>query len=60
MSEVVRTDVDGAVAHVVLNRPEAMNAITVELGAQLERSLRQVADDESVRVIVVRGLPESY
>jgi enoyl-CoA hydratase/carnithine racemase len=46
---------EGAVGHVTLNRPEAMNAITVELGALLERSLRDLAADDTVRVIVVRG-----
>src|SRR5436190_11898108 len=55
MSEVVRTEVTGAVAHVLLNRPEAMNAITVELGAQLERSLSRLGDDKSVHVIILRG-----
>lgn len=39
--------------HIVLNRPQAMNAITVELGLQLERALRELAG--LVNVIVIRG-----
>ncbi len=52
-ADVVRTRVDGGVGHIVLNRPEAMNAITVELGAELERALLRLADQ--VNVILVRG-----
>lgn len=44
---------DGAVGHILLNRPRAMNAITVELGLRLEQALKDLAG--SVHVIVVRG-----
>ncbi|WP_243769652.1 enoyl-CoA hydratase/isomerase family protein [Amycolatopsis acidicola] len=44
---------DGAIGRIVLNRPDAMNAITVELGRQLEEALRELA--ESAAVIVIRG-----
>src|SRR5258708_5141440 len=49
----VLTRRDGAVGHVVLNRPWAMNAITVGLAQELERALLAAADD--VGVIVLRG-----
>ncbi|MFJ9562846.1 enoyl-CoA hydratase/isomerase family protein [Streptomyces fuscichromogenes] len=51
--EIVLVSRDGPVGHVVLNRPEAMNAITVELGRRLEEALRELAP--SVAVILVRG-----
>lgn len=51
--EVVCTDIVGAVGHIVLNRPDAMNAITVELGRELEKALDKLAD--SVTTIVIRG-----
>ncbi|MER5538904.1 enoyl-CoA hydratase/isomerase family protein [Streptomyces mirabilis] len=53
VTQVVRSHVDGAVGHVVLDRPKAMNAITVDLGAQLERALTEVAS--AARVILIRG-----
>lgn len=53
MTPVVRTRVDGKVGHVVLDRPQARNSITVQLGLELERALRELA--ESVHVIVIRG-----
>jgi enoyl-CoA hydratase/carnithine racemase len=50
---VVRTSQDGEVGHLLLDRPGAMNAITVELGRQLEAALTELA--ASVTVIVIRG-----
>jgi len=58
LSAVVLTRVDGRVGHAVLNRPEAMNAITVELGRELEASLRELAGE--AEVIVVRGAGENF
>lgn len=52
-SIVVSARADGPVGHIVLDRPEAMNAITVELGRQLENALCELA--ETVTVIVIRG-----
>ncbi|AJE80438.1 enoyl-CoA hydratase/isomerase family protein [Streptomyces albus] len=50
---VVRTSVHGDIGHVLLDRPTAMNAITVAMGRQLEQALTDLAP--SVSVIVVRG-----
>jgi len=50
---VVETRVDGGVGTVLLNRPQARNAITVQLGLELGRALRELA--ESARVILIRG-----
>jgi enoyl-CoA hydratase/carnithine racemase len=49
----VVTTVDGRIARITLNRPEAMNAITIALGRALERALAAAAEDADV--IVVRG-----
>ncbi|MEZ2391941.1 enoyl-CoA hydratase/isomerase family protein [bacterium RCC_150] len=43
----------GPVGHILLDRPDAMNAITVELGRQLEEALVSLAPQ--VSVIVIRG-----
>jgi enoyl-CoA hydratase/carnithine racemase len=53
VTDVVLTRVEGRVGHVVLNRPEALNAITTELARELERALRELADVADV--IVIRG-----
>lgn len=53
MTEPVLLDVAGRVATVTLNRPEQRNAITVALGAALERALHDAAG--AAHVIVIRG-----
>lgn len=50
---VIRTSLEGKVGWILLDRPEAMNAITVELGAQLERALTGLAEEADV--LVIRG-----
>jgi enoyl-CoA hydratase/carnithine racemase len=53
---VVKSHVAGQVGHVLLNRPEARNAITVELAAALADAVGYLAADESVRVILLAHL----
>ncbi len=52
---VVLTSVAEGIGRITLNRPEALNAITVELGAQLEAALRDLGSRADVHVILVRG-----
>jgi enoyl-CoA hydratase/carnithine racemase len=53
MSEPVLISRDGDVGTVTLNRPEAYNAITIELARSLARALDDLVED--VNVIVIRG-----
>ncbi len=46
------------VVRLLLNRPKAYNALSMELLARLEEELLQLADDPKARVIVVRGAGE--
>ena len=55
MSDLILVQRDGAVATVVLNRPEKLNAMTKDMWGRLGDALRALSDDESVRCIVVRG-----
>jgi enoyl-CoA hydratase/carnithine racemase len=50
--EVERRD---AVAWITLNRPHVINAINQEIRAEVPRLLRELDDDPTVRIIVVRG-----
>lgn len=52
---VVETRIEDHVGHVVLNRPEVMNAINLELAEQLEETLLALSLDDAVHVIAVRG-----
>lgn len=47
--------VDGAVAHLVINRPERRNALTWELVGAMRDSLAAADADPAVRVVVLRG-----
>ena len=55
MSDTVLLEKKGGVAHVVLNRPDRMNSLTVELMETLSTSLREVGDDPEVRCVVLTG-----
>jgi 2-(1,2-epoxy-1,2-dihydrophenyl)acetyl-CoA isomerase len=55
-----RDDQVPAVAIVTLNRPQRRNSLTVELKEALRDTLRAVADDESVRAVVLTALGKSF
>ncbi|MBL8688053.1 MAG: enoyl-CoA hydratase/isomerase family protein [Rhodospirillaceae bacterium] len=46
------------VATVMLNRPEAMNAIDPETEAELKRCLAEISADDAIRVAIVTGAGE--
>src|SRR5947209_3192226 len=49
---------DGPLARLTLNRPEALNAVSLEMRDLLWTYLQAVRDDPDVRVIVLRGAGE--
>jgi enoyl-CoA hydratase/carnithine racemase len=49
---------DGLVAEIMLNRPEAMNAISSELAAQLTRACTDIAAAAQVRAVVLSAAGE--
>jgi enoyl-CoA hydratase/carnithine racemase len=49
----VRVERDGAVATLVLDRPQARNALSVELMTELERELEAVAGDPTIKVVIL-------
>jgi enoyl-CoA hydratase/carnithine racemase len=55
MGELVETSVDGQVALLRLNRPEARNALSPELMAELAGELERLDPDPEVRCIVIAG-----
>lgn len=46
---------DGPVLEIVLNRPDARNAITFEMEDELDKLLNIAAGDDDVRVVTLRG-----
>lgn len=52
---LVTIERDGAVAVVTLNRPEAMNALSSALRAELAAAMVELDTDDSVRAVVLTG-----
>jgi 2-(1,2-epoxy-1,2-dihydrophenyl)acetyl-CoA isomerase len=53
-------DIDGGVATITLNRPEAMNSLTVEMKVALLAALRQAGSDSSVRAVILTGAGRGF
>jgi len=51
---------DGEIATLTLNRPEKLNALNVELVAALRDALAELALDERIRLVVVRGAGRAF
>lgn len=45
---------------IVLNRPEKKNALTSQLLTRLAETLEEIRDDESIRVVVIKGAGEVF
>jgi 2-(1,2-epoxy-1,2-dihydrophenyl)acetyl-CoA isomerase len=56
----VAVAVDGAIGTVTLNRPDKLNAFTVEMVGELSDALGQLARAEAVRVIVLTGAGRAF
>jgi enoyl-CoA hydratase/carnithine racemase len=52
---VLLTEVRDQVGRITLNRPEQMNALTVELGGALHRAIEDMGSRDDVAVVLIRG-----
>jgi enoyl-CoA hydratase/carnithine racemase len=55
MSDPIYVTRDGAIATVVLNRPEKLNAISVAMSRRLREIMEECDRDETLRCVVLRG-----
>ncbi len=53
--EPVRYEVNGPVAHIIMNRPKYNNAQNSQMTYALDAAFRRAVDDDDIRVIVLRG-----
>ena len=60
MSSVVKTEQDGNVRTIILNRPDKMNAISDELGWAVVSAVEEAAQDDSVWVIAMIGAGNAF
>ena len=57
---LVEFELDGNIAVVTLNRPEARNAINPEVGVRLAEAWQEVKDNDRVRVAVLTGRGSAF
>jgi 2-(1,2-epoxy-1,2-dihydrophenyl)acetyl-CoA isomerase len=56
----VALEIGGGVAHLTLDRPEARNAVSLELARDLYEATSLLAGDESVRAVLLRGRGDNF
>jgi 2-(1,2-epoxy-1,2-dihydrophenyl)acetyl-CoA isomerase len=60
VTDSVRSDLEGAVARITLNRPEARNALTAEMKSALLEALRQAGSSPQVRAVLITGAGQAF
>ena len=53
--QTIKYDINERILTITLNRPEQMNAFTVEMANELEHAFYRASDDDNVAAIVVTG-----
>ena len=48
------------VATITLNRPDAMNALTIQMNGEMQQALKDADDDQSVRCILLTGAGRGF
>ena len=53
MANTLETRLDGPILWITISRPEAMNAYTAEMGAELAAAFRHADAEDSIRVVIL-------
>jgi 2-(1,2-epoxy-1,2-dihydrophenyl)acetyl-CoA isomerase len=56
----VRLDIDSGIATITLNRPEAFNALDMQLAREFHETVVACSEDDTVRVVVVTGSGKAF
>ncbi|MGO9062916.1 MAG: enoyl-CoA hydratase-related protein [Candidatus Binataceae bacterium] len=59
-SEQILVEIKDSIATLTLNRPEKLNAITGQMGRELDQAYYDLDNDDEVRVIVVTGAGRAF
>jgi enoyl-CoA hydratase/carnithine racemase len=60
MTERVQIDIEAHVAEVILNRPDKMNAVDLDMFMALGEAADKIANEKSVRAVVLRGAGDNF
>jgi enoyl-CoA hydratase/carnithine racemase len=58
--ETILLDASDAIATITLNRPEKLNAYTVQMGEEVVDAFRRVRDDAALRAVVLAGAGRAF
>lgn len=56
----VRLEKDGAIARLILDRPEKLNALDRPMVAELAKRVTEIEEDESLRVVILSGSGKAF
>jgi enoyl-CoA hydratase/3-hydroxyacyl-CoA dehydrogenase len=56
----VKLEVDGPIATITMNRPQAMNALNTKVWTELKEAVDQVQADKAVRVVLITGAGNAF
>jgi enoyl-CoA hydratase/carnithine racemase len=59
-SEQIRIEIKDSIATVTLDRPEKLNAMTGQMGRELEAAYQELDGNDDVRVIIVTGAGRAF
>ena len=60
MTDGLRVEIDGPVATLTLDRPAALNALTIPVKVALRTALESIAGDPSVRAVILTGAGRAF
>jgi 2-(1,2-epoxy-1,2-dihydrophenyl)acetyl-CoA isomerase len=60
VTDGLRVEVDGAVATITLDRPDALNALTIPVKVALLDALRSIGEDRSIRAVILTGAGRAF
>ncbi len=60
MTDGLRVEIDGPVATLTLDRPAALNALTVPVKVALRAALESIAGDPAVRAVILTGAGRAF
>ena len=58
--ETITTDQEDGIGIIALNRPEALNAISVQLRDELAAALQSMSEDERIKAIILTGSEKAF
>jgi enoyl-CoA hydratase len=58
--DVILCERRGRAAYITLNRPEALNAITLAMVDALDDNLAEIARDDTLCAVVIAGSPRAF